>query len=460
MYIKDFPQDQTVDNNGMVCYSEDGVHLRYIKIKDLLRGLGKGLLYWNETDKRFERFIEKDTPEWIYNDQYGITAFTANHSVIDTNIDYRKANTNPAIICCFALVVDSAVKYTFAMCSPVQDDAGIYYSITDPQTTETTEVLMIANQTIISANGTTYYYVPLEYIPSMGYGLPLCDSKDMLLSADLPDGLEANYIIPTGGESAFTSFSAAVETFINSYSGGVTVSNTYTKIANDEDHVMLYGFNKVGETVNDIRFSVSKDGTVNARRYLLDGMPIGAGIESVEVDQVQTSGVKIATIGVEGTETDLYAPPLSITAQYQPSGNTKLATLTYNGTSTDIYAPNNVGAGTRQAEVHKVFEGVYGDPIILNHYYIFDEVVIEIMNTGINSYSGIHTEIVRRESLILGSNNHIEAGTNKYAMMLQIELGESGTEDEGKLVAVAASNISPQSATSAVYVKSIYVIKY
>jgi hypothetical protein len=353
------------------------------------------------------------------------------------------------------------------MCSPVQDDAGIYYSITDPQTTETTEVLMIANQTVVSNNGTTYYYVPLEYIPSMGYGLPLCDDKNMLLSADLPDGLEANYIIPTGGESAFTSFSSAVSTFINSYSGGVTVSNTYTKIACDEDHVMLYGFNKTGETVNDIRFSVSKDGTVNARRYLLDGMPIGAGIESVEVDQVQTSGPKIATISIgrDGTgvanEEDLYAPALSVVSTYPESGNTKIATLTYNGVSTNIYAPNNVGAGTRQIEITKVWEGTpFTDNIIPTDFKEFDELVITVKNENQGGITGIHTETVRRDALSLGSSNYIEIGTYNYGLKIQVYIGQTGTEYENKLTQLYVRTYKPSNASSKVYVKSVYTIKY
>lgn len=70
----------------------------------------------------------------------------------------------------------------------------------------------------------------------------------------------------------------------------------------------------------------------------------GGGGSTVTVTQVLTSGTKIATIGVDGTDTDLYAPDgggggstVSVT-QIQSTG-TKIATITVDGNGTDLYSP-------------------------------------------------------------------------------------------------------------------------
>ena len=70
----------------------------------------------------------------------------------------------------------------------------------------------------------------------------------------------------------------------------------------------------------------------------------GGGGSTVTVTQVLTSGTKIATIGVDGTDTDLFAPSgggggstVSVT-QIQSTG-TKIATITVDGNGTDLYSP-------------------------------------------------------------------------------------------------------------------------
>ena len=65
--------------------------------------------------------------------------------------------------------------------------------------------------------------------------------------------------------------------------------------------------------------------------------PTGGGSD-VSVSQIQSTGTKIATITVDDTPTDLYAPATSVT-QIQSTG-TKIATVTVGSSSTDIYAPN------------------------------------------------------------------------------------------------------------------------
>ena len=63
----------------------------------------------------------------------------------------------------------------------------------------------------------------------------------------------------------------------------------------------------------------------------------------VDVTQVQTSGTKIATITVDDTPTDLYAPtpsaPTDVDVTQVVSTGTKIATITVDDVPTDIYAP-------------------------------------------------------------------------------------------------------------------------
>lgn len=64
----------------------------------------------------------------------------------------------------------------------------------------------------------------------------------------------------------------------------------------------------------------------------------------VDVTQVQTSGTKIATITVDSTPTDLYAPtpsaPTDVDVTQVVSTGTKIATITVDNVPTDIYAPS------------------------------------------------------------------------------------------------------------------------
>lgn len=61
----------------------------------------------------------------------------------------------------------------------------------------------------------------------------------------------------------------------------------------------------------------------------------------VTVTQVQgsTNGTKIATIGVDDVDTDIYAPAVAVTQVQGSTGGTKIATIGVGATSTDLYAP-------------------------------------------------------------------------------------------------------------------------
>lgn len=81
------------------------------------------------------------------------------------------------------------------------------------------------------------------------------------------------------------------------------------------------------------------------------GEHIGTGGSDVSWTQVQESGTKIASISIDGTSTDVYAPNGGGGSsdvswnQIQDTG-TKIAEITIDGTSTDVYAPTGGGGGT------------------------------------------------------------------------------------------------------------------
>lgn len=77
---------------------------------------------------------------------------------------------------------------------------------------------------------------------------------------------------------------------------------------------------------------------------IADNLPDSPGGGStVEVTQVLSSGTKIATISVDDTPTDLYAPtptePTDVDVTQVVSTGTKIATITVDSVPTDLYAP-------------------------------------------------------------------------------------------------------------------------
>jgi hypothetical protein len=78
---------------------------------------------------------------------------------------------------------------------------------------------------------------------------------------------------------------------------------------------------------------------------------LGGGSE-VEVTQVLTSGEKIATITVDDTPTDIFAPsapsPTEVEVTQVLTSGTKIATIEVDGVNTDLYAPSGGGFPTVQ----------------------------------------------------------------------------------------------------------------
>ena len=67
-------------------------------------------------------------------------------------------------------------------------------------------------------------------------------------------------------------------------------------------------------------------------------------VGEASVTQVQTSGTKIATVTIDGTATDLYAPEgggggSTVTVTPILTSGTQTATISVDGTSTTLYAP-------------------------------------------------------------------------------------------------------------------------
>lgn len=73
----------------------------------------------------------------------------------------------------------------------------------------------------------------------------------------------------------------------------------------------------------------------------------GGGGSTITWQQIVTSGTKIATLIIDGNSTDIFVPNPGSTvsvSQYLTSG-TRIARISVNGTPTDIYAPSGGGGG-------------------------------------------------------------------------------------------------------------------
>ena len=70
-----------------------------------------------------------------------------------------------------------------------------------------------------------------------------------------------------------------------------------------------------------------------------------AGVESATVTADLSSGTKVATIDIDGTATDIYAPDAgdSVTVTQITSTGTHIADIEVDGVTTELYAPNGGG---------------------------------------------------------------------------------------------------------------------
>ena len=98
----------------------------------------------------------------------------------------------------------------------------------------------------------------------------------------------------------------------------------------------------------------------------------------VNVTQVHTSGTKIATITVDDTPTDLYAPtpsaPTDVDVTQVVSTGTKIATITVDNVPTDIYAPAGGSSQDYSTTPHIIGKWIDGTTDVYEVTYDVDNI--------------------------------------------------------------------------------------
>ena len=102
--------------------------------------------------------------------------------------------------------------------------------------------------------------------------------------------------------------------------------------------------------LSDVSLSDLQNGQVpkyNSQTQKWENANESGGGSTVTVTQIQSTGTKIATIGVDSVNTDLYSPVgvSSVAVTQVQSTGTKIGTINVDGTSTDLYAPNGGSGG-------------------------------------------------------------------------------------------------------------------
>ena len=139
--------------------------------------------------------------------------------------------------------------------------------------------------------------------------------------------------------------------------GGTTVvANPQAAATDDLEKLqvgqVVYAIPVTEVEVTPIQLSGTKIATVtiDGTDYDLYAPNGGGGGDTVSWNQIQATGTKIAEITINGSSTDVYVPAGSgggdtVTwTQIQQSG-TKIAEISINGSTTNVYAPNNGGGG-------------------------------------------------------------------------------------------------------------------
>ena len=181
-------------------------------------------------------------------------------------------------------------------------------------------------------------------IPSSASMLPY-DNHDSGLSADNVKDAIDELAEGGGGSSTFAGLSDVSIT--NVQNGQVPKYNSQTQKwenANESG-----GGSSTFAGLSDVSFSSLQNGQVakyNSTTQKWENANESGGGSTVTVTQIQSTGNKIATIGVDGVNTDLYSPSgvSSVAVTQVQSTGTKIGTINVDGASTDLYAPNGGGA--------------------------------------------------------------------------------------------------------------------
>lgn len=113
---------------------------------------------------------------------------------------------------------------------------------------------------------------------------------------------------------------------------------------------------------------------------------VGAGGSDVSVTQVLTEGTKIATVTVDETGTDIYAPdPTDVTVTPVLTSGTKIAEVAVDGAGYDLYAP---AAGGPHFEVISLTTGLeYNNPVAVEANSFTNDSIICFEILGTMSYN-------------------------------------------------------------------------
>lgn len=137
----------------------------------------------------------------------------------------------------------------------------------------------------------------------------------------------------------------------------------------------------------------------------------------VDVTQVQTSGTKIATITVDDTPTDLYAPsptaPTDVDVTQVVSTGTKIATITVDNVPTDIYAPAGSGVNYSTTEQDTGLTWIDGKKIYQKTF-----VEDSTNTTGTTITIDVSSLNIDKCVNIFGTFDRIVSGTGSLTYML------------------------------------------
>lgn len=139
--------------------------------------------------------------------------------------------------------------------------------------------------------------------------------------------------------------------------GGTTVVANPSGTATDDLEKLQVGSTIYAIPVTEIEVTPIQQSGTKIATIEIDGTEYdfyapngGGGGDTVSWTQIQATGTKIATITINNVPTDVYVPAGggggdTVTwTQIQQSG-TKIAEISINGSTTNVYAPNNGGGG-------------------------------------------------------------------------------------------------------------------
>ena len=204
------------------------------------------------------------------------------------------------------------------------------------------------------------------------------------------------------------------------------------------------------------------------KRLTVDGVNYDT-VGEASVTQVQTSGTKIATVTIDGTATDLYAPEgggggSTVTVTPILTSGTQTATISVDGTTSTLYAPTppTVDNTPTQSSSNPVSSGGVYDLI---HYYDNGNYGITTVGMSGSDYvqfageprynnSALATTAqvsAKQDALVSGTNIKTVNGTSILGSgnISTVELPTVTASDNGKVLQVVSGAWAAASLPSA-----------